>query len=126
MKDKFDDQFYKYLIIGNLNETVVLEYQNNQGKVKIQQSKQTPLQSDTQTIHLSNLSDNSWVQITPTGILHISSGKRNLWKCDRGIITHAVSNEKQVVIALDTSEVIYFELDNLNQLAEIGMKQFDS
>lgn len=63
------------------------------------------------------------VQVYPQGIRHIRSNKRVVeWKSPIGkTITKAHVNQRQVVIALSSAEIVYFELDsggNLNEYQE--------
>ena len=65
------------------------------------------------------------LQIHPQGLRHIAPGRRvNEWRAPgRKIITHAASNERQVVIALSGGEIIYFEMEfTTNQLMEVEKK----
>ena len=65
------------------------------------------------------------LQIHPQGLRHIAPGRRvNEWRAPgRKVITHAASNERQVVIALSGGEIIYFEMEfTTNQLMEVEKK----
>lgn len=43
-----------------------------------------------------------------------------------GKIVHAVSNTKQLILALGGGQIIYFEIDSLGQLEEIGKAMMDA
>ena len=64
------------------------------------------------------------MQVYPSGIRHIrTDGRVNEWRPPKGKpITHATANAAQVVIALSGGEVVYFELDAQQALAEIDKK----
>lgn len=61
--------------------------------------------------------DGSYVQVTPTSIVHVRSHvapdlKNTIWKCDAGRrIMAACSNQRQVIIQVEQDQLIYFELD---------------
>lgn len=61
----------------------------------------------------------------PQGLRHIRADKRvNEWRAPgRRTITKAATNERQVVIALSGGECIYFEQDQMGQLAETEKKE---
>jgi splicing factor 3B subunit 3 len=68
---------------------------------------------------VSLLEDNAIIQINPNGIRHIRKDKRiNQWLTD-GKILKAACNPRQLAIAVMGGEIIYFELDNMGNLAEI-------
>lgn len=60
------------------------------------------------------------LQVYPEGIRHIRSDRRvNEWKAPgRRHIVRCTTNNKQVVIALNGGELVYFELDPTGQLNE--------
>lgn len=70
----------------------------------------------TPTLFCSSLGDDALVQVYPEGIRHIRADKRvNEWKVPgKKTITKCAVNERQVVIALSGSELIYFEMDNVS------------
>lgn len=69
---------------------------------------------------MQQLGDDALLQVYPRGIRHILADKRvNEWKVGPGqTIVCATTNKRQVVAALSTNEIIYFELDMNGQLNE--------
>jgi splicing factor 3B subunit 3 len=65
------------------------------------------------------------LQVHPHGLRHIQANKRvNEWRAPgRKTITHAATNERQVVISLSGGEVIYFEMDQQANLLEMEKKE---
>lgn len=56
----------------------------------------------------------------PEGLRHIrADGRFNEWRAPaKTIVTHCAVNERQVVLALSNSELVYFEADRSGQLNE--------
>jgi splicing factor 3B subunit 3 len=69
---------------------------------------------------VQQLGDDALLQVYPRGIRHILADKRvNEWKAPPGqTIIACTTNKRQVVVALSTHEIIYFELDLEGQLNE--------
>ena len=66
------------------------------------------------------------MQITQSGIRQIrSDGKIEEWQTE-GKIVKAASNQRQLAIALEGGEVIYFELDSMGQLVETEKMRLDA
>ncbi len=83
------------------------------------------IKADTPTIAVSLLGDDGMVQVHPSGIRHVrSDGRINEVKTQRGKpIANAAVNSRQVVISLTGGEVVYYELDAQNALAEMDKKE---
>ena len=64
-------------------------------------------------------------QAYPNGLRHIrADGRVNEWKTPRGRpITVASANRRQVAVALQGGEIMYFELDAQGSLAELDKKE---
>lgn len=60
------------------------------------------------------------LQVHPMGIRHVfTDGKVTEWKTPEGLkIVCATTNKRQVVVALSSAELVYFELDLEGQLNE--------
>ncbi|MDA4804287.1 mono-functional DNA-alkylating methyl methanesulfonate N-terminal domain-containing protein, partial [Enterobacter hormaechei] len=61
----------------------------------------------------------------PHGLRHIRAADRvDEWGCPPGTsIVAATTNKRQVVIALNTAELVYFELDDEGSLSEYQEKK---
>lgn len=66
------------------------------------------------------LGQDAILQVHPRGIRHVLSDKRvNEWRAPNDLtIVAATTNKRQVVVALSTAELVYFELDMEGQLNE--------
>lgn len=118
IKEKFGDDFHKLLIVSFFSQTLVLSIGS-----KITEVTDSGFDSKTKTIHANLLLDDSCIQVSHTGIIHIKAdGKRNQWKSSAGKINFAVSNERQIIVALEGGEIKYFELDTVGSLIEVGSK----
>lgn len=91
----------------------------------IEETKETYLQSTSRTIAIFSMFDDSLVQVTPTAIRHVKLNKTiNDWTLGgQKIVTHATANECQVVVALDNSEILYFEINALGDLFEAAQRR---
>ncbi|KAI9294366.1 hypothetical protein K502DRAFT_365900 [Neoconidiobolus thromboides FSU 785] len=99
------------------NATLVLTLNENPEEVN-----DSGILTNTQTIHIQELNNNSIVQVYPNGIRHIQSDDRvNEWKPPKDkLIISAVGNKSQILIALSGNELIYFEIDNSGLLSELN------
>jgi splicing factor 3B subunit 3 len=121
LKEKYEDDFDRLMVVSFEATTLILSI-----GAKIGEVTDSGLESDTKTLHVNLLQDDSIIQIFPEGIIQVRpDGKRSLWKQPSGIITYACSNERQVVIAFQ-SEIRYFELDSVGSLVEVGSKIMDT
>lgn len=86
----------------------------------IEEVSDTGFISSAPTLGVQQLGDDALLQIYPKGIRHILADKRvNEWKCGANqTIVCATTNKRQVVAALSTREIVYFELDLDGQLNE--------
>jgi hypothetical protein len=86
----------------------------------IEEVSDTGFISSAPTLGVQQLGDDALLQIYPRGIRHILADKRvNEWKVGANqTIVCATSNARQVVAALSTGEIVYFELDLDGQLNE--------
>lgn len=122
IKEKYGDDFDKLLVVSFSQSTVVLSIGSKIGEVS-----DSGFEANTNTIHANLLQDDSVIQIFPAGIIHITpEKKRNKWSCPSGEITCGISNERQVVVAIDSGEIRYFELDMVGTLIEVGSKIMDA
>ena len=122
IKEKFWDDFHKLMIVSFTNETLILSIGS-----KVSEVHDSGFDNQTRTIHANLLQDDSWIQVSPNGIIHVKAdGKRNQWKSSTGKVVHAISNERQLVVSLEGGEIKYFELDSVGTLNEIGSKIMES
>jgi splicing factor 3B subunit 3 len=114
IKGRIDDPFDKYMVVSFQNATLVLSI----GTEKVTEVKDSGLADNERTLHVGILEDNSYVQVTPKSIIHIKgepgNRKRAKWEASHGKIIKACSNSRQVAIAIDGGQVVYFELDEMS------------
>lgn len=86
----------------------------------IEEVSDTGFISSAPTLGVQQLGEDALLQIYPRGIRHILADKRvNEWKVGPSqTIVAATTNQRQVVVALNTGEIVYFELDLEGQLNE--------
>jgi splicing factor 3B subunit 3 len=105
------------MIVSFQNATMVLSIGD-----KVAEVPNSGFDNAQQTIHAGLLDDCSMIQVCNNRIRHIKpSGKIELWQTS-GLITHASSNARQLVVSLQGGELIYFELDSIGQLSEMEKK----
>ena len=119
VKKRRTDAYDAYIVVSFVNATLVLSIGET-----VEEVTDSGLKSDSPTVHVALVGDDSIVQVYPSGIRHIrTDGRVNEWRPPKGKpITHATANAAQVVIALSGGEVVYFELDAQQALAEIDKK----
>ncbi|BFZ54154.1 pre-mRNA-splicing factor rse1 [Savitreella phatthalungensis] len=110
-----DDEYDSYMVLSFLDATLVLSIGES-----VEELSDTGLSASTQTLAVQQLGKDALIQIHPRGIRHIqSSGHVNEWSAPQHrTIVQATSNNRQVVLALSSGELIYFELDADEQLNE--------
>ncbi|KAL1922827.1 uncharacterized protein VTP21DRAFT_9203 [Calcarisporiella thermophila] len=109
------DQFDSYIVVSFLDQTLVLSIGESAEEVT-----DSGFTQDAPTLAVQQLGDDALVQVYPHGVRHIrADGRVNEWKTPSNrTIVRASTNTRQVVIALSSAEIVYFELDNLGQLNE--------
>eukprot|EP00891_Asterochloris_glomerata_P004111 jgi/Astpho2/4111/e_gw1.00063.10.1_t len=120
IKRHIGDDFDAYIIVSFTNATLVLSIGET-----VEEVSDSGFLATSPTLRTQLLVDDSMLQIHPQGLRHIAPGRRvNEWRAPgRKVITHAASNERQVVIALSGGEIIYFEMEfTTNQLMEVEKK----
>jgi splicing factor 3B subunit 3 len=95
-------------VLSFVNGTLVLSIGET-----IEEVHDTGFLSSGPTIAVQQLGKSGLLQVHPHGIRHVLPDKRvNEWMCPPGrTILCATTNKRQVVIALSTAELVYFELD---------------
>ncbi|ORX89541.1 hypothetical protein K493DRAFT_326164 [Basidiobolus meristosporus CBS 931.73] len=114
------DEYDSYMVVSFVNDTLVLSIGDT-----VEEVTDTGFINNTPTICVQQMGRDSIVQIYPQGIRHIRADKRvNEWQAPKGrTIIQATANNRQVIIALSSGEIIYFELDNVGQLNEYQERQ---
>ena len=114
------DEFDAYIILSFANGTLVLSI----GETVLEVSD-TGFLSTAPTLAVQQLGEDSLIQVHPRGIRHILVDKRvNEWPAPQHrTIVAATTNERQVVVALSSGEIVYFEMDADGSLAEYDEKR---
>ena len=86
----------------------------------IEEVQDTGFLSSAPTLAVQQIGYDALLQVHPHGIRHVLSDKRvNEWRVPSGkTIVAATTNKRQVVVALSSAELVYFELDLDGQLNE--------
>lgn len=114
-KQQRDDEYDSYIVLSFVNGTLVLSIGET-----VEEVTDSGFLSSAATLAVQQIGADALLQVHPKGIRHIQADKRvNEWKtaADETIV-RATTNNRQVVIALDTGELVYFEMDNEGQLNE--------
>lgn len=124
VKKRIDSIYDEYIVVSFSNATLVLSAGDT-----IEEVTDSGFNATKRTIGCTQLGDDSIVQVHPDGIRHIHADKRvSEWRAPlkRQIIKCAL-NQRQVAIALNNQEILYFEIDVTGQLNEYNeRKQFSS
>ncbi|CCL98671.1 uncharacterized protein FIBRA_00673 [Fibroporia radiculosa] len=114
-KLKEDDPYDSYIILSFVNGTLVLCIGET-----IEEVQDTGFLSSAPTLAVQQIGYDALLQVHPHGIRHVLSDKRvNEWRVPQGkTIVAATTNKRQVVVALSSAELVYFELDLDGQLNE--------
>lgn len=109
------DEYDAYIVLSFANGTLVLGI----GEI-VEELNDTGFLTTAPTLAVQQLGEDSLVQVHPRGIRHILADRRvNEWPAPqhRSIVA-AATNERQVVVALSSGEIVYFEMDADGSLAE--------
>ncbi|KAI9057487.1 hypothetical protein FKP32DRAFT_1615311 [Trametes sanguinea] len=114
-KLKEDDQFDAYIVLSFINGTLVLSVGET-----ITDAEDSGFLTTSPTIAVQQIGVDGLLQVHPHGIRHILPDKRvNEWQAPpEKMIVNATTNKRQVVVALNSGELVYFELDLEGQLNE--------
>ena len=114
------DEYDGYIVLSFVNGTLVLSIGET-----IEEVVDSGFLTTAPTLCVQQLGDDAVLQVHPRGIRHIlATGQVNEWPAPTlpdgtpTAIVASASNERQVVVALDSYELVYFELDMDNQLNE--------
>eukprot|EP01061_Rhynchopus_euleeides_P021061 TRINITY_DN3424_c0_g3_i1.p1 TRINITY_DN3424_c0_g3~~TRINITY_DN3424_c0_g3_i1.p1 ORF type:complete len:1222 (+),score=530.56 TRINITY_DN3424_c0_g3_i1:133-3798(+) len=122
LKRIYASQTHDYIVVSFINATMVFAIGET-----IQEVHDTQLLNATPTICCKTMQDDSLIQVHQGGIRHIRKDRRiSDWKTS-GVkpIVRADVNERQIVIALATGELIYFELDSHGSVNEVCKKELN-
>jgi len=113
------DQFDAYIVLSFTNGTLVLSIGET-----VEEVSDSGFLTTVSTLAVQQMGDEGLIQVHPKGIRHIVQGRVNEWPAPthRSIVA-AATNENQVVIALSSGEVVYFEMDSDGSLAEYDEKK---
>jgi splicing factor 3B subunit 3 len=119
-KLRADDEFDTYIVLSFVNGTLVLAIGES-----IEPAQETGFLNSEPTLAVQQIGDDALLQVYAHGIRHILSDQRvNEWKVPDGkTIVQAATNSRQVVVALNSAELVYFELDLDGQLNEYQDRQ---
>ncbi|KHJ44087.1 CPSF A subunit region [Trichuris suis] len=108
VKKHVDDENDAYIVVSFVNATLVLSIGDT-----VEEVTDSGFLGTTSTLCCTLLGADSLVQVFPEGIRHIQGDRRvNEWKVPaRRVISNCTVNRKQVLIALNGGEIIYFEMD---------------
>jgi splicing factor 3B subunit 3 len=111
----FPDPYDSYIILSFVNGTLVLSIGET-----IEEVQDTGFLSSAPTLAVQQIGSDALLQVHPHGIRHVLADRRvNEWKVPQGkSIVCATTNKRQVVVALSSAELVYFELDLEGQLNE--------
>jgi splicing factor 3B subunit 3 len=91
----------------------------------VEQVTDSGLASNAATLRVQLLADDSLLQVTPAGLRHVRPDRRvNEWRAPgKRRVVRAASNERQVALALEGGEILYFELSPQGMLVETEKKE---
>ncbi|KAF9237558.1 CPSF A subunit region-domain-containing protein [Melanogaster broomeanus] len=107
-KQREDDEFDSYIILSFVNGTLVLSIGET-----IEEVQDTGFLSSAPTLAVQQIGADALLQVHPQGIRHVLANRRV-----NETIVAATTNKRQVVVALSSAELVYFELDLDGQLNE--------
>ncbi|KAL9708619.1 pre-mRNA-splicing factor rse1 [Leucoagaricus gongylophorus] len=110
-----EDPYDSYIILSFVNGTLVLSIGET-----IEEVQDTGFLSSAPTLAVQQIGSDALLQVHPHGIRHVLADRRvNEWRVPSGkTIVAATTNKRQVVVALSSAEIVYFELDLDGQLNE--------
>ncbi|KAK4686117.1 splicing factor 3B subunit 3, partial [Tremellales sp. Uapishka_1] len=115
-----EDEFDSYIVLSFPNGTLVLSI-----GATIEEVSDTGFLSTGPTLAVQQLGASGLLQVHSYGLRHIRAADRvDEWAVPPGTsIVAATTNKRQVVIALNSAELIYFELDAEGSLSEYQDKK---
>ena len=122
LKKNYNADTDDYIVVSFINATMVFSIGDT-----IQEVHDANLLSSTPTLYCCTMADDSIVQIYPNGIRHIKKDRRVVDWSTSGVkpIVACDANQRQVVVALGTAELVYFELDSHGSVTQVDKKQLN-
>ncbi len=115
------DTYDAYIILSFSNGTLVLSIGET-----VEEVTDTGFLSSAPTLAVQQIGDDGLIQVHPKGIRHIKGPDHRVseWAAPqhRSIVA-ATANQRQVAVALSSGEIVYFELDDEDGLAEYDEKK---
>ncbi|KAL1837554.1 hypothetical protein VTJ49DRAFT_3657 [Mycothermus thermophilus] len=113
------DEYDGYIVLSFTNASLVLSIGET-----VEEVSESGFLTTVPTLAVQQLGEEGLIQVHPKGIRHIVQGRVNEWPAPqhRSIVA-AATNENQVVIALSSGEIVYFEMDADGSLAEYDEKK---
>lgn len=120
VKKRADDEFDTYIVVSFVSATLVLRIAD-----KIEEVSDSGFNGKTTTLACSSLGVDAAVQVHPGGVRHVfADKKRKDWNVpSKEQIVKCAVNQRQVVIALTSGELICFELDSSGILKEYSERK---
>ena len=107
MKVHPEDPHDKIVVISLSSKTVVLKLTEK----GYSQNSDTGIDTETRTLYVGKLRDDSIIQILPNGFRLITKGQAKVMKL-KGTILKGIARDTQVAIALAGGDIVYYELNN--------------
>ena len=123
VKVSHSDSYDGYMVVSFAGATLVLSVGET-----VEEVTDTGFSTDCSTMTVQLLSDDSFLQVMPTGLRHIRPDKRvQEWKAPgRKTVSAVATNERQVALTLAGGELLYFELNAQGLLVEVEKKELGS
>ncbi|KAL8224091.1 hypothetical protein R6Q57_019566 [Mikania cordata] len=120
VKKNVNDEFDAFIVVSFANATLVLSIGET-----VEEVSDSGFLDTTPSLAVSQIGDDSLMQVHPSGIRHIrEDGRVNEWRTPgKRTIVKVGSNRLQVVVALSGGEIIYFEVDMTGQLMEVDKNE---
>lgn len=120
IKGRQEERHDRFIVVSFTNATLVFSIGD-----QIEEVTDSGFLGTAPTLEVKLLADNAMLQVHTHGIRHIRPGRPvNEWKTPgRKVIEQASANERQVAIALEGGDVVYFELDAAGMLMEVASKE---
>jgi splicing factor 3B subunit 3 len=120
VKSDAGDKFDKYAIVSFQNSTLVLSIEET-----VKEVHDSGFDLKKPSLYVASLVDNTFIQVLPNGIIHIKSDKKKALYQTSSKIISASSNNKQIAVALQDREILYFEAQG-DKLEKVESKVLDS
>jgi splicing factor 3B subunit 3 len=115
------DEHDTYIILTSSSDTLILSIGE-----EVKQVSKSGFLTSVSTLAIQQIGDDSLAQVHPKGIRHICSNGRIIeWPVPKHrSVVAAATNQRQVVVALSSGEIVYFELDDVDgSLAEYDRRE---